>query len=250
MFVLTGAEMQAIDAKAIEELKIPSLVLMENAGVAVVNQLEQEYGDLTDKRIIIMVGKGNNGGDGLVVARHLLNRKVKVKVYILGEEKELSPECRQNLEIFLRLQGEVHQITQRSLAKLKVTLNLQDLIIDALYGTGFSGQPKGIAAEIFNLVNNCRTPVVSVDLPSGLNATTGMVEGSAIRADLTVALGFLKTGLLLYPGREYCGKITLVDIGIPHSLARHIKRYQTTERVLDLLPSRPAWGHKELLVIV
>ena len=244
MFVLTGAEMQAIDAKAIEELKIPSLVLMENAGVAVVNQLEQEYGDLTDKRIIIMVGKGNNGGDGLVVARHLLNRKVKVKVYILGEEKELSPECRQNLEIFLRLQGEVHQITQRSLAKLKVTLNLQDLIIDALYGTGFSGQPKGIAAEIFNLVNNCRTPVVSVDLPSGLNATTGMVEGSAIRADLTVALGFLKTGLLLYPGREYCGKITLVDIGIPHSLARHIKRYQTTERVLDLLPSRPAWGHK------
>ena len=87
-----------------------------------------------------------------------------------------------------------------------MTLNLQDLIIDALYGTGFSGQPKGIAAEIFNLVNNCRTPVVSVDLPSGLNATTGMVEGSAIRADLTVALGFLKTGLVLYPGREYCGK--------------------------------------------
>lgn len=244
MFVLTAQEMQAIDQMAINDLGIPSLVLMENAGVAVINQLEQEYGDLSEQRILILVGKGNNGGDGLVVARHLLNRNAKVIVYVLGEEQELSAECRHNLQLFIRLQGEVHQITNRTLSRLKINLNVTDLVIDALYGTGFVGKPQGISADVFSLVNNCRTPVVAIDVPSGLNCTSGIIEGTAIKAELTIVLGFLKTGLLLYPGAEYCGKIKVVDIGIPKSLARNTKRYLTTDRIISLLPNRPAWGHK------
>lgn len=217
--VVTAEEMRAIDKRAVSELGIPSLVLMENAGVAVVRELEQEFGGLEGKRCLILVGRGNNGGDGLVIARHLLNRHVKVKVFLIAEERELSQDCRFNLEIFRRLEGEIHSLSEPVLSKLKINLALNDLVIDALVGTGFSSEQKGVLPEVIEIVNNCRTPVVSVDVPSGVDPTTGAVQGDAVRATLTVALGFLKTGLLLYPGREHCGKLRVVDIGIPTSLA-------------------------------
>jgi len=244
MVVVTAKEMQLLDQRAITELGIPSLVLMENAGVAVVNAMEQEFGDLSGKRCLILVGKGNNGGDGLVVARHLLNRNAKVKVYLVAEEGELSDDCRYNLNIFRKLQGEIHQITKASLPKLKISLSLTDLVVDAILGTGFTGELKGLLVEIIRLVNNCRKPVVAVDVPSGVDGTTGTAGSSAIRADLTVTLGFCKTGLLLYPGRDYCGKIKVVDIGIPKSLVVSIKRYTTEANICELLPPRPRWAHK------
>ncbi len=244
MVVVTAAEMQTIDQQAIAEIGIPSLVLMENAGAAVVREIEQEFGDLTDKRCVILVGKGNNGGDGLVIARHLLNRDVKVKVFLLAEEDQLSEECRFNLNIFKKLQGEIHLISRTSLSKLKINLALTDLVVDALLGTGFTGALEGILVDVVRLVNNCRSPVVAVDVPSGVNATTGAVGTHAVRAELTVALAFLKSGLLFYPGRDYCGKIKVVDIGIPKHLAINIKRQLTTEELIKYLPPRPAWGHK------
>lgn len=244
MVVLTAQEMQKIDQMAIDDLEIPSLVLMENAGVAIVNRILNRYGDLVDKRILILVGKGNNGGDGLVIARHLLNHDVKVKVYLLESEQDLSPDCKHNLGIFRKLQGEIHQITKQSLNKLKINLTLTDLVIDALVGTGFQGEPRGILGDVIRLVNNCRTPVISVDLPSGVNGTTGEVSGNAVRAEFTPTLGFLKTGLLLYPGAEHCGIIEVADIGIPKSLATGIKRYQTNDQIHRFLPQRPAWSHK------
>jgi NAD(P)H-hydrate epimerase len=242
--VVTAEEMRAIDKRAVSELGIPSLVLMENAGVAVVRELEQEFGGLEGKRCLILVGRGNNGGDGLVIARHLLNRHVKVKVFLIAEERELSQDCRFNLEIFRRLEGEIHSLSEPVLSKLKINLALNDLVIDALVGTGFSSEQKGVLPEVIEIVNNCRTPVVSVDVPSGVDPTTGAVQGDAVRATLTVALGFLKTGLLLYPGREHCGKLRVVDIGIPTSLAGGIKRRLTTGQITRELPVRPGWGHK------
>ena len=244
MVVVTAKEMQTIDRRAITEIGIPSLVLMENAGVAVVGEIEREFGDLSDKRCIILVGKGNNGGDGLVIARHLLNRNAKVKVFLLAEEDQLSEDCRFNLRIFKKLQGEIHVVTKANLSKLKINLALTDLVIDALVGTGFGGEIQGLLLEVVRLVNNCRKPVVAVDIPTGVNATTGAVSSHAVKADLTVTLALLKSGLLLYPGREYCGKIKLVDIGIPKSLSVNVKRYYTNDRLLDFLPPRPAWGHK------
>lgn len=138
--LVTAKEMQAIDRRAISELGIPSLVLMENAGVAVVRELEREFGDLEGKRCLILAGRGNNGGDGLVIARHLLNRDAKVKVFLVAEERDLSQDCRVNLEIFKKLQGEIHVISPPVLSKLKINLALNDLVIDAMVGTGFSGQ--------------------------------------------------------------------------------------------------------------
>lgn len=207
MVVVTTKEMQIIDEKVVTELGIPSLVLMENAGVAVVNEIQRQFGELDGKRCLILVGKGNNGGDGLVVARHLLNKNVKVKVYLLAEAEEMSADARHNLEIFQKLQGEVHLITKSGLAKLKINLTLTDLVIDALLGTGFTQELTGILSDIVRLVNNCRTPVVSIDIPSGVNGTTGLVGAHVVRAILTVVLSNYKTGLLLYPGRDYCGNI-------------------------------------------
>lgn len=245
MIVVTAKEMQEIDEKAIKELKIPSLVLMENAGVAAVRVLEEEFGDLSEKRIIILAGNGNNGGDGLVIARHLLNRDVNVKVYMLGTEEDLSEECRHNLSIFKKLQGEISQITDMGLSKLRINITLTDIVIDALVGTGFAGEPKGVLSEIIGLVNNCRNPVVAIDVPSGVNSTSGAVyDGNAIRAMLTISFGFMKTGLVLYPGADYCGKLKVVDIGIPKQLAVHIKRHITDKTIIELLPPRHAWAHK------
>lgn len=244
MVVLTAEEMREIDQIAIDKLGIPALVLMENAGVAVVRELENEFGDLAGKRFVILVGKGNNGGDGLVVARHLLNRQARIKVYLLGELEELSDSCRHNLEIFQRLSGEVHQLTKQVLTKLKVTLPLTDIIVDALYGTGYQGEAKGVLADVISIVNNCQTPVVAIDIPSGVAGTTGSVTTNAIRAKYTIALACMKTGLLLYPGCEYCGKVNVVDIGIPRSLTYGTKRYHTSDRILSYLPPRPTWGHK------
>lgn len=242
--LVTAKEMQAIDRRAISELGIPSLVLMENAGVAVVRELEREFGDLEGKRCLILAGRGNNGGDGLVIARHLLNRDAKVKVFLVAEERDLSQDCRVNLEIFKKLQGEIHVISPPVLSKLKINLALNDLVIDAMVGTGFSGQLRGVLPEVVEMVNECRTPVVSVDIPSGVDPTTGAVQGQAVRALLTVALGFMKTGLVLYPGREYCGKTCVVDIGLPKNLAGDIKRRLTSGQIMSELPKRPAWGHK------
>lgn len=215
--LVTAKEMQAIDRRAISELGIPSLVLMENAGVAVVRELEREFGDLEGKRCLILAGRGNNGGDGLVIARHLLNRDAKVKVFLVAEERDLSQDCRVNLEIFKKLQGEIHVISPPVLSKLKINLALNDLVIDAMVGTGFSGQLRGVLPEVVEMVNECRTPVVSVDIPSGVDPTTGAVQGQAVRASLTVALGFMKTGLVLYPGREYCGKPVLWTSAFPRT---------------------------------
>lgn len=244
MQVVTAQEMQVIDRKAIDELRIPSLVLMENAGTAVVNQLQNELGDLTTKQVVILVGKGNNGGDGLVVARHLLNRNVKVQVYLLGSKQQLSEECRHNLNIYTKLKGEVHTLSEQILPRLKVNLALADIIVDALLGTGFSGQAGGLLPKIFELVNKSRKFVVAIDIPSGVNGTSGYVGKSAVKASMTVTLGFLKTGLLLYPGADYCGTIKAVDIGIPKIFAEGIHCYLADATIKELLPSRPAWSHK------
>ncbi len=245
MVVVTAKEMQEIDEKAIKEYQIPSLVLMENAGVAVVRALEERFGDLSEKRIIILAGSGNNGGDGLVIARHLLNRNVNVKVYLLGAKENLSKDCQHNLFIFTKLQGDVTQISEISMSKLRINVTLTDIVVDALVGTGFKGEPQGLLAEVIGIVNSCRKPVIAVDIPSGVNSTTGAIyQDCAVRARQTVTFGYMKTGLVLYPGAEFCGEIKVVDIGIPPQLASKVKRHLMDAKVKQLLPKRPPRSHK------
>ncbi len=245
MRIVTGDEMRKLDERAIRELELPSLVLMENAGTASVRRILEQFGSLAQAKVHVLVGAGNNGGDGLVVARHLLNRGVRVRAVMLAAESKLSPDCRHNLEIFRKLDGDVEWLTEQSLPKLRFALGMSQLIIDAMLGTGAEGGLRGLYAKVRDVVNEVHTPVVALDVPTGVQASTGAVEGSAVRAQCTVTFGFVKQGLLLYPGAEYVGELFVEDIGIPHALARHIERYVMDRETMEkLLPKRPGWGHK------
>ncbi len=244
MVVLTTAEMRLVDKQARVDLGIPSLVLMENAGVAVVSYMQQEFGDLSGKQIVIFAGSGNNGGDGLVVARHLLNKQAKVKVFIYGQSDKLSADCAHNVLIFEKLHGNVEFISSQSSGKLRISLSLADIVVDAILGTGAKGALRGGLADVVGLINKYTIPIVAIDIPTGVDATSGAVGNGAVKATHTIALGFLKTGLVLYPGCECCGKVSVVDIGIPHSLTDQIKCQMTTPQIAEFLPKRPAWGHK------
>jgi len=243
--VVTAEEMRHLDAQTIDQLGIPSLVLMETAGVGAVRRMEEQYGSMAGRRVDILVGAGNNGGDGLVAARHLLNRGAGVKVYMLGTENKLSPDCRHNLTLYKKLQGDLHWLTERSLPKLRLGLRLSDFIVDAMLGTGAKGALRGLYAQAVQLVNQAKAPVVALDVPTGVNADSGDVIKSAVQADLTVSFGFIKQGLLLHPGAGYAGRWVVEDIGIPDTLAKHIRCFRPDGSWLQRhLPQRPAWGHK------
>ena len=244
MRVVTAGEMQILEKKTMEKLGLTSLLLMENAGSGIVKVLETEFGDLQDKRVHILAGSGNNGGDGLVVARHLLAKNARPKVYLLGDKTTLTSENRTNLTILEKLNGDITTITEQGLTKLKFSLGFADVVVDALLGTGLKGPLREDLAGIADIVNEVNRPVVAVDVPTGVNSTTGAVENTAIRANLTIGLGVLKTGCLFYPGREYVGKYEVVDLGVPLEGVEEIERFLLDETCFDRLPKRPPWGHK------
>lgn len=239
--VVTCDEMRAMDSETINTIGVPSLVLMENAATAIVRVLEDEYPSLPDRRVHVLAGSGNNGGDGFAAARHLLNKGCRVRVYFVGNH--LSDECRHNYEVFERLGGEIYRLDTQSLPKLRFSLSLGGIVIDALLGTGFRGSLTGLAADVVETVNASGLPVTAVDVPSGCSADTGAVGGPAIRAVQTVVLGCLKQGLLLYPAAEYVGIRKVVDIGIPRSLEPPSHRFLLTADTVSL-PYRVPCGHK------
>ena len=242
MQVVTGAEMQASEKEAFAEVGISPLVVMENAGSRIVEVLKDKYGPLAGKRVHILAGTGNNGGDGLVVARMLLTLGARIKVYLVGNQEKLSSENRTNLQILRNLGGDIQVIEAGKLGKLRFSLGLADLIIDAIFGTGFSGQIEGKLESVLSLVNETKCPLVAIDCPTGVNANTGEVQGAALRADLTINLGFLKVGCILYPGRAYAGENLVVDLGFP--LKHQGSRYVLSDEALSWLPPREPWSHK------
>ncbi|MGI6412850.1 MAG: NAD(P)H-hydrate dehydratase [Syntrophomonadaceae bacterium] len=247
MKILKAAEMKEIDQKASSEYGIPSLLLMENAGARVVEFIKQSIFDPVNRRIIIVAGKGNNGGDGLVVARHLLNLGAEPYVFLLAEEQELPPDARLNFKIFRKMSGKIYPLlAEEDLVELDRSLAKADLIIDAIYGIGFRGPLKSFEARIVSIVNASQKPVVAVDIPTGVEGDSGKVYGEAIRASYTVSFALPKLGLIL-AGKEYTGEIKIVDISIPRSLLADPKLEHsliTGEMVKGLLPERPAQSHK------
>lgn len=246
MRIVTGYEMRQIDQAAEKKQGIPSIILMENAGTGVCNVIEEYFAELTDLQALVVCGKGNNGGDGFVVARHLINNGAKVSVARLGKKNEIKGDAKINLEIletgFLK-PIEIKEISQ--LKKLVTGFN-PDVIIDAIFGTGFSGSPKGIYAEVISFINQLKSLIVAVDISSGVNADDGSVQGEAVIADATVAMGFMKRGHILYPGRTHSGDIWVTDIGIPVNLigTEGNDFLIDAEIVRNALPKRLAEGHK------
>ncbi len=219
MKVVTSQEMQKLDELAIKTIGIPSIVLMENAGIKVVEVIEKEYSPLPGKSIYILCGPGNNGGDGMVVARHLSNRGVRVKVFLLAEKNRIKGDAATNLSIAERLGIGVKEVNStQDLKLLHQELNHADIIVDALLGIGSTLPLRGLMREVVSLINRCSRHTIAVDLPTGLDADTGEVPGEAIKANFTVTFAYPKRGLYLYPGINYAGKIEVVDIGISSSL--------------------------------
>lgn len=210
--VVTGTEMAAIDRYTIENVGIPGIVLMENAGRAVAARIRQTLGDLQDKKIVVVCGKGNNGGDGYVVARYLLESGADVETYLVGKANNVKGDAATNLLILKKLN---HKIQEVSRLEHIIIDKGAHLIVDALLGTGVRGPLTGLLSEIVVKMAENRAPVVSIDIPTGVHSDTGLVDGACIKAQATVTLALPKRGLLFSPGREQCGDVVEADIGIP-----------------------------------
>ncbi|HDQ46416.1 MAG TPA: NAD(P)H-hydrate dehydratase [bacterium] len=242
--LLTAAQMRESDRRTIEEVGIPGLLLMENAGLGIVGLVSSILKDVPSPRILILCGRGNNGGDGLVAARHLINRGYAVDVRLAGDPDSLRGDALQNYRMLTGMSVPVHSLLRASQLPKPPG---PDLIVDALLGTGVAGPVTGLISEIIRWINDRSCPVISVDIPSGLQADNGRFEGACVRADYTATMAELKVGLALPPGRDLAGKITIVDIGSPPSVAAGLP-VQThlleQEDILHFIPPRPPDGHK------
>jgi len=216
-----------IDSYTINELGIPGIVLMENASLKVVDFIES----YKDGKTCIVCSKGNNGGDGFAVARHLYVKGRNVSVFLIGSEEGMSDDCRVNYESAKKIGVDIINIeSERETDHLKKALDHCDLAVDAIFGTGLNRKAEGIYGRAIEAVNGCPAPVISVDVPSGMNSDTGETYGCCIKADVTVTFQLLKKGFFNYKAREFTGKVEVVEIGIPE---RAIEKFHQGEYFMD-----------------
>jgi NAD(P)H-hydrate epimerase len=249
MRVLNAAQMREADERAIQEIGIPSIVLMENAGRQVVAALEASFGDLASSEVAILCGRGNNGGDGFVVARTLHQRGVDVSVFVIGSVADVRGDARQNLEILGRLGLTAVEIAGGQDWELHFSEIAEcDVIVDAIFGTGLKAPLAGLLETIAADVNGSGIPVVAVDLPSGLSADTSEIIGECVRATITVTMGAPKLPLILPPADACAGRIVIADIGIPVSIIESVDgpgiELLTRETIRDMIAPRQADAHK------
>jgi len=216
-----------------EKYKIPSLLLMERAAESVVNEILGGSYDL--KKILIACGTGNNGGDGLAVARMLKLKGCMVDVCVVGALDRMSSDAKQQLEMYQAISGDFvtapvyHEYT---------------VIVDAIFGIGCNREITGIALEVIEAINEAGVKVIAVDVPSGVSSDTGNICGAAVHADVTVTFFTEKLGMMLYPGREFCGRILVADLGIPFEDCEEYHAISYTEEDVRRLPERKANSHK------
>lgn len=245
MKVVTAAEMRQIDQDTIEGVGIPGIVLMETAGSAIVRAIEQHYP--TCRRIGIFAGKGNNGGDGIVIARQLVHAGHDVNLFLVSPQESFTGEACTNLQIAKNLGLWIKEILTGAELKSDANIANCELLVDAIFGTGLRGVVRDPIASVINTINSLRTPILSVDLPSGLDANTGHPLGTCVQADRTVTIGLPKRGVLVHPGAEFAGNLEVVDIGFPEQVidAQGIKvNWTTTTQASQWVPPRPSASHK------
>lgn len=210
---LTAEEAKRIDERITQEFGLPALVLMDNAGRAIADNVCRIRP--MPKKIAIFSGKGNNGGDGLCAARHLLARGINPDVYLCAKYTDLQGEAKVNLDILLKLKKKPVPLDQRNLAFLLSKISVYQLIIDALLGVGLKGEVFGLMAQVIQMINKSQAYILSVDIPSGLDATSGRVLGQAVKADRTITFFAPKRGMMKKTGRIFCGRIQVDNLGFP-----------------------------------
>lgn len=224
MRVVYPDQIREMDRKCREEHGIPTLQLMEAAGKSVFTEtcryLAAHRQEKKVHKVICVCGKGNNGGDGLVAARYWLQDGAEVVIFVLAPYEAFSPgDALENYHILKLNQGDIRHITKDNLQDLEAELQKADIIVDAMLGVGIQANLEGIYAKAAELINAAsQALVVAVDIPSGIDGERGCVLGSAVQADLTVAIAAAKAGNLLYPGKAYCGTLQVCDIGVPEAV--------------------------------
>jgi ADP-dependent NAD(P)H-hydrate dehydratase / NAD(P)H-hydrate epimerase len=249
MRVLNTQQMREADRQTIDEIGLPSIVLMENAGRQAVAAMEAAFEDLPTSKVAVLCGRGSNGGDGFVVARTLAQRGIEAMVFLLGGVAEVRGDARVNLEILGHVGLTVVEITDAQQWELHFSeISECDLIVDAIVGTGFHGPLTGLLETVVADVNGLGVPVVAIDLPTGVSADSHEVDGEAIEATMTVTLAAPKIPLILPPADAYGGDLVIADIGIPGAVIDELEgpwlELLTRERMRELVPARAADSHK------
>jgi hydroxyethylthiazole kinase-like uncharacterized protein yjeF len=246
--ILNAGQMRKADEKTIREYGIHGLILMENAGLGVMRALESRFADLRGKRIVIVSGKGNNGGDGFVVARHLQRTGTNPEVMLLARIEDLKGDAGTNAVIARNIGVSILEITEsRSLEGCMENIRSADIIVDAIFGTGLTHPASGLHADAIRLINESRAFVVSVDLPSGLSSDKAEIIGPAVQADVTVTLACPKYCHVFPPAERLVGELVVADIGMPEAvvdLPENFLNWVDAAAVSQIDLSRPSDAHK------
>jgi ADP-dependent NAD(P)H-hydrate dehydratase / NAD(P)H-hydrate epimerase len=248
MQVATASEMRNIDQRTIEVYRVPSIVLMENAGIQLLRFMRTRLSGLAQYHVTIVTGRGNNGGDGFVLARHLWHSGIKTRILFLAPRRRLRGDARKAYEM-AQAYGVpmVACTTPQAWRRAASTLRDTDIVVDAMLGTGLDKPPIGLYAEAIETLNALQKPIVAVDIPSGLSADAGHLHGAYVQATYTVTFALPKRGLLLYPSAAAVGELHVVDIGIP-TQAIEAEGIQVTllekNDIRCMLPHRRRDAHK------
>ncbi len=218
MKTATVKQIQKLDALAINQYGFPSLILMENAGRRVFEEIQKKF---RPANVVIICGYGNNAGDGLVIARHFHEAGIKTQVVLVGQAKQLKPDALVHYQILKRLKYSVKEISHVSTSFLTMIKNA-DVVVDAIFGVGLNRNITDPFKSFIEAINHQAKKIVAVDIPSGLDGTTGQIYGVCIKADLTVTFSFSKRGFYQNDGPKYTGKVIVADIGIPNKLKNKI----------------------------
>jgi len=245
MKLAINSEMKQIDAMAIEEYELQSAVLMENAGAIVATEvLAMEK----VRHVTVVCGNGNNGGDGFVIARHLHNKGLDIKVFVVGNMKEIAGDALKNLNILRKMDLQIENIKElNNLMRIEKAVKASDITIDAVFGTGLNRPLELLYTSVFDIINDNAAYILSVDIPSGVNGDTGAADEHAINAHKTVTFTIPKCGNILYPGSEQNGELVVRDIGIPKRILNDMKLKRniiTEESVMAYFPWRRGFSHK------
>jgi NAD(P)H-hydrate epimerase len=257
MYLVTANEMQKIDRSTIESFGLPGRILMENAGRGATQFFLEQFKDAKNKKVGVIAGRGNNGGDGFVIARYLAQKGIRVTVYLLSEHQKVSGDAAANLQLLSPLKVPVIEMPDAtSFSAHEIAMRHEEIWIDAILGTGLRSDVKGFFKDVINFINHSNKPVFAVDIPSGLNSDTGQPCGACVWADATATFAFAKTGHFLFPGADYTGNLKIIDIGVPPHIANDVSPLQyllTADLIRTVFSPRPSNAHKghtgHLLVI-
>jgi hydroxyethylthiazole kinase-like uncharacterized protein yjeF len=248
MYLVTADEMKEMDRRTIESFGLPGRILMENAGLGATQFFLERFKDVANKRIGVVAGRGNNGGDGFVMARYLAQKGMRVTVYLLSEKQSVQGDAAANLNLLLPLKVPVIEMPDAKAFSAHITeMRHETIWIDAIFGTGLRSDVKGFFREVIDFLNQLSRPVFAVDIPSGLNSDTGRPCGTCIRAHATATFAFAKTGHFLLPGADYTGDLKIIDIGIPSHIADSVRSLQfllTPDLIRTVFQPRPLDSHK------